>query len=286
MRGVRTGHVPSGLRERALVFFHFIFRLCARAWELYANDRTENAGGVCGRQEFCRGGVGVHNRGNGMKVLIFGATGMVGQGVLRECLQAADVERVVTVGRTGTGVQDAKLREIVHRDLFHYAEIEGELSGFDACFFTLGVSSSGMTEVAYDHVTFTLTMTAAQTLSRLNPAMTFIYVSGAGTDSTESGRVMWARVKGRTENELLRLPFKAYMFRPGMIQPLDGIRSKTTLYRVMYVLMTPLMTPLRRMFPKYVLSTREIGQAMLAVARHGYGKRILETWDLRGVVGG
>jgi len=220
-----------------------------------------------------------------MKILIFGATGMVGQGVLRECLQAADVELAVTVGRNASGNHSPKLREIVHKDMSSYAGIESELTGFDACFFTLGVSSAGMKEADYERITYGLTLAAAETLSRLNPEMTFIYVSGAGTDGSEQGRSMWARVKGRTENALLRLPLKAYMFRPGLIEALDGIQSRTPLYRVLYIFFKPLLPLLRRAFPNQILSTREIGQAMLAVARHGYEKRILETKDIRAVVG-
>ncbi|MGA3136654.1 MAG: NAD-dependent epimerase/dehydratase family protein [Terracidiphilus sp.] len=221
-----------------------------------------------------------------MKVLVFGATGMVGQGVLRECLLDPEVELAVTVGRTATGGQNPKLREIVRGDLRSYEGIEDELTGFDACFFCLGVSSGGMKEADYERVTYGLTLATAETLSRVNPGMTFIYVSGAGTDSTERGRVMWARVKGRTENALLRLPLKAYMFRPGLIQPLDGIRSKTPAYRVLYGLAKPLLPLLRWAFPNQVLSTREIGQAMLAVAKQGYEKRILETRDIRAAVQG
>jgi len=162
---------------------------------------------------------------------------MVGQGVLRECLLDPDIEGVLTVGRSAAGVQHPKLHEIVQPDLFHYSGIEAELKGFDACFFCLGVSSAGMSEQQYKNLTYTLPLAAAETLSRLNPAMTFVYVSGAGTDSSEKGRVMWARVKGKTENAILRLPFKAaYMFRPGVIQPLHGARSKTTAYRVGYTL--------------------------------------------------
>ena len=163
-----------------------------------------------------------------MNILLFGATGMVGQGVLRECLLDPDVQRVQTVGRTASGAQSPKVRDVVHADLSSYASIEGELSGFDACFFCLGVSSAGMNETDYERVTYGITMAAAGTLARLNPGMTFIYVSGTGTDSSERGRTMWARVKGKTENALLRLPFKAaYMFRPGVIQPLHGVQSKT-----------------------------------------------------------
>jgi uncharacterized protein YbjT (DUF2867 family) len=225
-----------------------------------------------------------------MKVLIFGATGMVGQGVLRECLRDPQVEIVVTIGRsplagTKPGFQNPKLREIVHRDLADLSAVESGLAGFDACFFTLGVSSSGMKEADYDRITYGLTLAAAELLSRLNPRMTFIYVSGAGTDGSEKGRIMWARVKGRTENALLRLPLDAYMFRPGIIQPLDGIQSKTTAYRIGYAVLKPLLPLLHWALPNQVLSTREIGQAMLAVAKRGYPKQILETQDIRAAAG-
>jgi uncharacterized protein YbjT (DUF2867 family) len=220
-----------------------------------------------------------------MKVLIFGATGMVGQGVLRECLQDPAVDAVATIGRTATGTRHAKLHEIVHSDLSTYAGIEPELAGFDACFFCLGVSSNGLTEADYSRLTYDLTLAAAEVLSRVNPGMTFIYVSGAGTDSSEKGRSMWARVKGRTENALLKLPLSAYMFRPGFIQPMDGIQSKTPSYRIFYKILGPLLPLLRWALPNQVLTTREIGQAMIAVAKHGYEQRILETRDIRAVVG-
>jgi uncharacterized protein YbjT (DUF2867 family) len=217
-----------------------------------------------------------------MNVLLFGATGMVGQGVLRECLLDPDVQLAQTVGRTATGTQDTKLREVVHQDLWHYEPIESTLSGFDACFFCLGVSSSGMKEEDYERVTYGITMAAAETLCRLNPRMTFIYVSGTGTDSSERGRSMWARIKGKTENALLHLPFgAAYMFRPGIIEPLHGVKSKTTLYRVFYAVAIPVLPLFRLLFPNYVLTTEQIGRAMLAVARHGAAKRILESKDIR-----
>ena len=224
-----------------------------------------------------------------MKVIIFGATGMVGQGVLLECLRSSDVELVVTVGRSpntsrSRAAPAAKLRELVHHDLANLTPIEAQLEGFGACFFTLGVSSGGMKEAEYDRITYGLTLAVAETLSRVNPGMTFIYVSGVGTDSTEKGRVMWARVKGRTENALLRLPLSAYLFRPGIIQPLDGIKSKTTAYRIAYALMKPLLPILRWVLPNEVLSTREIGQAMLAVAKRGYASRIMDTKDIRAAV--
>jgi uncharacterized protein YbjT (DUF2867 family) len=221
-----------------------------------------------------------------MKVVLFGATGMVGQGVLLECLRDADVELAVTVGRTATGIADAKLQEIVHTDMSNLSGIEDRLKGLDACFYCLGVSSAGMTEEQYTRLTYQFTLTAGEMLSRLNPGMTFIYVSGSGTDSTERGRMMWARVKGRTENSLLKLPLKAYMFRPGFIEPLDGIKSKTRSYRLFYVVLKPILPLLRRMLPNQVLSTREIGRAMLAVAKRGYAKSVLETQDIRAAVTG
>jgi uncharacterized protein YbjT (DUF2867 family) len=222
-----------------------------------------------------------------MKVLLFGATGMVGQGVLRECLLAFDVETVLVVGRTATGVSHRKLRETVVPDLFDVGAYEGELSDFDACLFCLGVSSAGMTKEAYTKLTYDLTMTVAEALARRTPAMTFVYVSGAGTDSSERGRTMWARVKGRLENALLRLPFRAaYMFRPGFIVPMDGIQSKTRSYRIFYQVLGPVLPVLRRMFPKSILTTREIGETMLAVARRGSEKRVLETQDLRDLLNG
>jgi uncharacterized protein YbjT (DUF2867 family) len=220
-----------------------------------------------------------------MNVLIFGATGMVGQGVLRECLLDPDVQLVQTVGRTTTGLEHRKLRGIVHGDLWHYASIEANLTGFDACFFCLGVSSAGMSEAEYEHVTYGITIAAAETLSQLNPQMTFIYVSGAGTDSTEHGRSMWARIKGKTENAVMRLPFKAaYIFRPGVIEPMHGARSKTTVYRVFYSFSKPLLPVMRRVFPDYILTTEQIGRAMLVIAKHGASKRILESKDIHAVV--
>jgi uncharacterized protein YbjT (DUF2867 family) len=216
-----------------------------------------------------------------MKVLIFGATGMVGQGVLRECLLDTDIERVVTVGRSAIGQQYPKLTEIVHKDLFDLTSIESELTGFDACFFCLGVSSFGMSEADYTRLTYDLTFSVGRTLSRLNPDMTFAYVTGAGTDTTERGRSMWARVKGRTENALMRMPFKAaYMFRPGMIQPMDGIRSKTPVYQMVISLGRPLFPVLQRAFPNAITTTSQLGRAMIAVAKERAASRVLETRDI------
>jgi len=207
---------------------------------------------------------------------------MLGTAVLRECLADPQVAGVVTVGRTVSALHSAKLEEIVHADLTSYGAIESSLGDLDACFFCLGVSSAGLSEAAYSHVTYDYTLAAANTLVRLNPRLTFIYVSGAGTDSSGAGRVMWARVKGRTENALLALPFAAaYMLRPGIIQPLHGIKSKTRSYRIFYSLSAFLLPVLRAVFPNYVLSTTQIGAAMLNLAKHGYAKRILEARDIR-----
>ena len=220
-----------------------------------------------------------------MNVLLFGATGMVGQGVLRECLLDSGVQLVQTVGRSATGAQNAKLREVVHADMFDYSAIESKLSGFDACFFCLGVTSAGKQEPEYLRLTYDLTLAAAQVLARLNPQMTFIYVSGAGTDSTEQGRMMWARVKGATENSLVRLPFEAaYAFRPGLIQPMHGIRSRTALYQFFLVLFKPLLPLARRMLPNQVLSTEDIGKAMLIAVRRGAPKKVLKVRDIRALL--
>jgi uncharacterized protein YbjT (DUF2867 family) len=220
-----------------------------------------------------------------MNVLLFGATGMVGQGVLRECLIDSGVRLVKTIGRTAAGIQHVKMREVVHKDSWNYSSIQDELSGFDACFFCLGITSAGMQEADYERVTYGIAMAAAENLSRLNPQMTFVFVSGAGADSSEQGRVMWARVKGKTENALLRLPFKAvYIFRPAFIQPLYGVRSKTTAYRVFYTLTKPLLPALRWVFPGFVLTTEQIGRAMIVVARTGAPRKILESRDIRALL--
>jgi uncharacterized protein YbjT (DUF2867 family) len=216
-----------------------------------------------------------------MKVILFGATGMVGQGVLRECLLDPDVQGVLSIGRSATGQQHQKLRELVPETLLDFSAIESELSGFDACFFCLGVSSAGMTEADYQRVTYDITMVAARTLVKTNPGLTFIYVSGTGTDSTQRGRSMWARVKGKTENALRQLPFKAaYMFRPGVIAPVHGIQSKTRIYRVFYSLAGPLPRWLYAWFPQYVTTTEQIGRAMLKIAKAGSAKLILENRDI------
>jgi uncharacterized protein YbjT (DUF2867 family) len=216
-----------------------------------------------------------------VKAIIFGGTGMVGQGVLRECLLDPDIEQVLSIVRAPGGQRHPKLRELMHANFLDFSPIERELSGFDAAFFCLGATSAGKTEQQYSRVTYDITMAAAEPLARLNPGMTFVFVSGAGTDSTERGRVMWARVKGRAENALLRLPFKAvYLFRPAVIQPMHGVQSRTALYRIPYLLLRPLIPWLRQRFPQYVTTTEQVGRAMIAVARHGAPKRVLESADI------
>ena len=219
-----------------------------------------------------------------MKVILFGGTGMVGQGVLRECLLDPEVTQLLAVGRNAMKQKHPKLRELVVADLYDLSSVEQQLTGYDACFFTLGTSAAGLTEEKYARVTHDLTLSVARTLVRLNPGMTFIYVSGMGTDSSERGRVMWARVKGKTENALLALGFRrAFMFRPGLIVPMHGIRSRTTLYRVSYAIMAPLVPLIRRIFPNAVTTTERVGRAMLAVAEHGNPKAVLEAADINRV---
>lgn len=220
-----------------------------------------------------------------MRNIVFGASGMVGSGVLGECLRAQDVETVLAIGRAPLGLQHPRLQELVLADLFDYTGHEAELRGFDACFFCLGTSAAGKSEAEYRRISHDLTLAAARVLARLNPQMVFIYVSGTGTDSTERGRSMWARVKGETENALRRLPFKAvYLFRPGLIRPMDGAVSKTPGYRLFYTLLAPLVTLAHRAFPNHVLSTREIGQAMLQLMRKPGGSAVCETRDIRRAV--
>jgi uncharacterized protein YbjT (DUF2867 family) len=216
-----------------------------------------------------------------VNVLLFGATGMIGQAVLRACLLDPGVESVVTVGRRPTDQSNSKLTELVRPDLTTLAPLENQLTGFDVCFFCLGVSALGMTEEQYTRVNYDLTIAVARTLLRTSPNVTFVYVSGSGTDSSERGRVMWARVKGRTENTLLSLPFRAaYMFRPGMVIPLHGIRSSTRWYNVAYAITKPVFPVLRRLVPSLVTTTDELSRAMLAVARNGYPTHVLEMGDI------
>lgn len=215
-----------------------------------------------------------------MRIIITGASGMIGQGVLRECLLDPDVTDVLTLGRTPTGQTHEKLREVVHDDFLDYSAVEDRLTGYDACFFCLGVSSVGMNEADYHRITYEYTLAAARTLLRLNPDLTFVYVSGQGTDSTASGRTMWARVKGRTENDLLALTEKAYMFRPGYIQPMHGIRSRTRVYRAIYAVAAPLYPVLRRLMPNAATTTETLGRAMVRVAERGASTRVLHSRDI------
>ncbi len=202
-----------------------------------------------------------------MRIVLFGATGMVGKGVLKECLDDERVEEVLVIGRRKCGEVHHKLHEILHNNFFDYHLIKEQLVGYDACFFCLGVSSVRKDEPTYSHLTYDLTIAAAETLLKTSPKMTFIYVSAAGADSTERGRSMWARVRGRLENKLLTMPFKAaYIFRPGYIQPMRGVKSRVFLYRIVYAIIGwayPLFQPL---FSKSVTTTVAIGQAMINLA--------------------
>jgi len=217
-----------------------------------------------------------------MNVLLFGATGMVGQGALRECLLDPGVHRVTAVGRRATGEHHEKLREVVVPDVADLAAVEGELVGFDACLFCLGVTSAGMSEAEYTRLTYDLTVSVARTLLRLNPGMTFVFVSGAGTDSSEKGRVMWARVKGRAENAVLGMGFReAYAVRPAAIIPLHGITSRTRWIRIATTVLRPAFPLLRALLPNHVTTTEQLGRAMLKIAREGYPKRVIESRDIR-----
>lgn len=206
---------------------------------------------------------------------------MVGAGVLLECLDDARVDSVVAIVRTPTGRSHPKLREILRADFFNYEGLHDEFQSCDACFFCLGVSSAGMSESKYSHLTYDLTLAAARALAESAPWSTFCYVSGAGTDSSERGRVMWARVKGRTENALLALPFRAaYMFRPALIQPMRGVRSKTGWYQAFYSVTGPIYPVISRFFPDLTTTTVNMGRAMIAVAKKGYSKRVLESTEI------
>lgn len=215
-----------------------------------------------------------------MRVIIFGASGMVGQGALRECLRDPQVSEVLSIGRSALAQQHAKLRQLTLPELSDLSTIEAQLVGYDACFFCLGVSSTGMSEARYRTLTYDLTLATARPLAQLNPTMTFIYVSGVGTDSSEQGRSMWARVKGATENALLALPFHAVMFRPGAIVPLHGIRSRTRAYDLLYRVFKPLWFVALRLFPNQVTTTERVGLAMLAVARGETMLRVVEPAEI------
>lgn len=216
-----------------------------------------------------------------MNVVLFGATGMIGSGVLHACLRDEGVREVVAVTRRPCGQAHPKLRETLHDDFFHYEAIRPVLAGADVCFFCLGVSSVGMAVAAYRRLTYDLTLAAAAAMIEASPRVSFCYVSGAGTDSTARGRVMWARIKGLTENALLAMPFTAaWMFRPAYIQPLEGVRSRTPLYRLFYTVSSPLYPLLRRLAPGLVTDSATLGRALLRVAADGWPRRILETRDI------
>jgi len=212
-----------------------------------------------------------------INAIIFGATGMVGEGVLHESLNHVDVESVLVIGRRSCNVKHQKLKELIHADFFDYSTVEEHLKGYHACYFCLGVSSVGKNEKEYTRITYDLTMSAARTLSRLNPGMTFCYVSGAGTDSTEKGRIMWARVKGKTENDLMKLLFKAaYAFRPGFIKPIKGLKNGYLVSKILGVI----YPVLKALFPKYVCTLHDLGLAMIQVTLTGYPQRIIENTDI------
>ncbi|MET7949554.1 NAD-dependent epimerase/dehydratase family protein [Micromonospora sp. NPDC005324] len=215
-----------------------------------------------------------------MRVVIFGATGMVGQGVLRESLLAPDVREVLTIGRRPTKQRHPKLRELTVADVGELDDVRAELTGVDACFYCLGVSSVGMDEAAYTRISYEYPLAAARLLAEVGPNATFVYVSGVGTDSTGHGRVMWARVKGRAENAVLDLLPNGYAARPGFIQPTHGAASRTRWYRWLYAVTNPLYPVLSRLFPAYVTSTDRLGRAMLRVARVGSPRRVLAGRDL------
>ena len=215
-----------------------------------------------------------------MNVLVFGAAGMVGQAVLRECLLDAGVAVVTAVGRTPL-LQSSIRKQIEHGDMFDLSSIASRLRGHDACFFCLGMSSVGMTEPNYRRLTHDLTLAVAGSLALGNPAMSFSYVSGAGTDSSEAGESMWARIKGKTGNDLLQAGFsRVFLFRPGVIQPLHGVRTKSHLYRLVYAVLGPLISLAKRLLPRHIVTSEELGRAMLATARHLQASAVLEVEDI------
>jgi uncharacterized protein YbjT (DUF2867 family) len=217
-----------------------------------------------------------------MRVVIFGTSGMVGQGALRECLRDPEVQQVVSVVRAPTGTTHEKLREIVHKDFLDFTPIENELIGLNACLYCLGVTSTGTKEEDYTRITYEFTVAAARTLLKLNPGISLVFVSATGADSTERGSTMWARVKGKTENTLLAMPFgSVYVFRPAMIQPLEGIKSKTASYRILYGLIAPFSSAARHFWPNYISTTQELGKALLVAAKRGTEKRIVEAGQIR-----
>lgn len=215
-----------------------------------------------------------------VNVILFGVTGMVGSGVLRELLLDPGVERVLLVVRNPSGRTEPKTEELVLPGYTDLSALGRVAADFDACFFCVGAASAGMSEDAYTKVTYDLTLAVGETLAAARPGMTFVYVSGEGSDSTEQGRTMWARVRGRTENALLRLPLRTYVLRPGFIQPMHGERSRTRLYRIFYVLTGPLYPLLKRVAPKHVTTTELVGRAMLSLARADREDPVLHNQDI------
>jgi uncharacterized protein YbjT (DUF2867 family) len=216
-----------------------------------------------------------------LKIAVFGASGMIGRGVLRECLLAGDVAEVVAFGRSPLGEQDPKLRDVVHRDLFDLASLGDQLAGFDAVFYCLGVTSAGMSEADYTRTTHDLTVAIARPFAERSPQATFIFVSGMGADSSETSRTMWARIKGKAENAVLALPFRAvHVFRPGFVQPLHGIRSRTRAYNLMYAVIRPLVPVLRLFMGKHMTTTERIGRAMLHVVRFGDDRKVIDCQQI------
>lgn len=211
-----------------------------------------------------------------IRVIVTGATGMVGEGVLQVCLNRPEVEQVLIINRKPSGITHPKLKEIVHSDFFNLASTESQMVNVDACFFCLGVSSVGMKEEEYFKLTHTLTITFANALAKQNPNMTFCYVSGAGTDSTEKGKSMWARVKGKTENDLMKIFKRAYGFRPGLLVPIKGMKNTLGFYKYLGW-MIPII---RAMSPKFVCNLEDVGHAMINAATKGYEKNILEVPDI------
>ena len=212
-----------------------------------------------------------------VKAIITGSTGMVGEGVLHQCLLNENVEKVLVINRRPCGVKHEKLTEIIHNDFSVLTPIADKLSGFNACYFCAGVTSVGKKEKEYTQITYDLTLHMANILVDKNTDMTFCYISGVGTDSTEKGKTMWARVKGKTENDLTKLPFKAvYNFRPGYIQPIKGLKNTYTFYKIVY----PFYPIIKTILPKYTNTLANIGNAMISVAANGYNKNILECRDI------
>ena len=215
------------------------------------------------------------------KVIITGATGMVGKGILLECLDHKEIEEVLVIGRSSIGMTNPKLKELIHKDFSDFTNVADQLTGYDACFYSLGISAAGLNEEQYTKITYEYTIALAKVLLDINPAMTFNYVSGEGTDSTEKGRMMWARVKGKTENDLINFGFRqAYMFRPGAILPLRGIKSRTKSYQFMYDYFTWLLKIFKKITPNSIVNTTQIGLAMINSMTKGFDKNVLRPKDI------